>query len=481
MNEGIRKEVDLAAPVARVWSFLTDREKLARWLMDSDFEAAKGASFSFTAEPSGGWDGRIDCHVVELEPERRLSYTWNANDIGAETLVTFELEPIKDGTRLVLTHTRFREALPGAEGRHAAGWFNVLKSLRGALSGPEEGYDWSAFQITSFLEAPVSEVYRSWTTVDGMRSFWADQVTCSRPDGTRRTQDEPYRTGDRIDLTFPTGRATRLEILNLEENRFVLFRFGEDYGWVRVTLSQEDGRTKLVLRQFGFPDDQASRRDIHAHARGWWIFNILNLKSVLGHGRDLRVRHPETAPALGAAYRPGSEPAPETPDWNAFDVYLQIDASPEQVLSRWRTAAGLESFFIARASFDDSSGRDRRSAAGSDAVCETGDRYHWSFIHDFRLEGRVLESTTERMAFTFGGGYAVEVSVRPSGSGTLLHLRQYGMRDEESERVHGWLNCRSCWIYFLTTLKSQTEHGIDLRDHDPETADSISVSYNQPA
>lgn len=32
---------------------------------------------------------------------------------------------------------------------------------------------------------------------------------------------------------------------------------------------------------------------------------------------------------------------------------------------------------------------------------------------------------------------------------------------------------------FLTTLKSQLEHGIDLRDRDPATADSVSVGYNR--
>jgi hypothetical protein len=49
------------------------------------------------------------------------------------------------------------------------------------------------------------------------------------------------------------------------------------------------------------------------------------------------------------------------------------------------------------------------------------------------------------------------------------------MRDDPEDRVQGSLNCRSCWIYFLTALKGQMERGIDLRDRRPETADSISV------
>lgn len=217
--DGIHREIHLAAPVARVWGFLTEPGKVARWLMDSDIEAVEGGRFRFTCEPSGGWDGVIRCQVKEVIEHERLSYTWNANDIGAETLVTFELEAASDGTRLILTHTRFQGALPGAEGRHAAGWYNVLNALRTTLTGPEDGYDWSSFQITSFFDEPVAEVYRRWATAGGMRSFWADRVVCVDPDGAARSPEATYRTGDQIELTFPTEQSTRLRILNLEEDR----------------------------------------------------------------------------------------------------------------------------------------------------------------------------------------------------------------------------------------------------------------------
>jgi uncharacterized protein YndB with AHSA1/START domain len=468
-------DIHLAAPIDRVWDHLTDRRKLAQWLMESDISANAGARFTFTAPPSGSWDGRIHCEVKEAVRPALLSFTWNANDIGVETLVTFRLEEASGGTRLILTHARFEGAMPGAEGRHAAGWTQALKSLKTALCGSDPDYDWSAFQITFFVEAPVADVFRLWSTAGGLTRFWADEVACTAPDGSARGDSHPFRNGDRIDLVFPTAASTDLEIINIEKDRFVAFRFGQEYGWVRVAFSEEEGRTRIVLRQFGLPSGGDTPWEVHANARGWWIFNLMNLKSVLLHGRDLRVRDAAAASGLGARYRPGGGTAPAPHDWTRFDVYLYVGAPPQEVLSRWQTPRGIESFFVEKARFTDASGRERPV----DAPAEAGDAYEWCGLHGFTMRGKLRETAAGRVAFTFGSRYEVEVTAAPHGAGTLLHLRQGGMADDAQDRVDGSLNCRSCWIYFLTALKAQSEGGIDLRDRNPATADSISVGFNR--
>lgn len=470
----VRKQIFLAVPVDRVWAFLTNPEKIATWLMDSDLEAEEGARFKFSAPASGQWDGKIYCEIKDVIENEHLSYTWNANDIGSETLVTFDLKPDGKGTRLTLTHSQMEDAMAGAAGRHAAGWTNCLKALANALCGTDPAYDWSIIQLTSFIEAPLCDVFAMWTTSKGMASFWADEVKCTSFEGITRPPGGGYQLGDRLEAAFTPGGGASLEVLNIERDNFLLFSFGEDYGWVRVALSEEGGRTRLELRHFGLPDDDRDQWETHVNARGWWAFILENMKSVLLHGHDLRDRRPETAGALGAAFQPGGKPAPEDHDWSQFDIFEWIDASPKEVMRRWQTKPGLESFFIAQVDVAKGDGVARSGAEPFQA----GDHYAWRWIHEYAGEGKILDASATEVAFTFGSQFEVNVSASADGSGTLLRLHQSGMADTPEDRVHATLNCRSCWIYFLATLKSQLEHGADLRDKDPVTADAVSVGYN---
>jgi len=339
-----------------------------------------------------------------------------------------------------------------------------------AVDGSSGHYDWSEFQITYFVDASIEDVYRLWATADGMTRFWADQITVVDAGGEAKPGGAEYDNGDRLHLRFPTQSETDLEILNIERNKFVLFSFCEDYGWVHVSLSTEGARTRVVLRQFGMPDDVQSRWEVHANARGWWIANLMNIQSVLVHGNDLRVREPAAANGLGVLYQPCDEATPRTHDWNVFDVHLYLDGSPAEVLRYWQTAEGFTRFFVAEMTVG--------SGNGDETTLAPGSRYSWRGIHDYSSEGQFLRITDELVEFSFGTRYQVIVSVTPLGTGTRLHLRQSGMGDEDSEQVHGALNCRSCWIYFLVNLKSIVEYGIDLRDRNPATADAISVEFN---
>ena len=106
MERALRFDVTYPYPPAKVWKVLTTREHLAAWLMANDFEPRAGHKFRFTAKPVGGWDGIVNCEVLEIVPERRLAFTWTSNVI--DTKVTFLLEPDGNGTRLTLLHTGFK-------------------------------------------------------------------------------------------------------------------------------------------------------------------------------------------------------------------------------------------------------------------------------------------------------------------------------------------------------------------------------------
>ena len=66
-------ERDLSAPPEKLWRALTEPLVIAEWLMQTDFAPTVGLRFKL----SGDWGGVLDGEVLEVEPPRRLSYTWN--------------------------------------------------------------------------------------------------------------------------------------------------------------------------------------------------------------------------------------------------------------------------------------------------------------------------------------------------------------------------------------------------------------------
>jgi uncharacterized protein YndB with AHSA1/START domain len=109
-TQSIAQEYDLPYPPAKVWRALTEPELLARWLMNNDMQPTVGKSFTFRMEPTKWWDGIVHCEVLEIEPLKRLGYTWRSGPESSplDTVVTWTLTPTPSGgTRLSLEHSGF--------------------------------------------------------------------------------------------------------------------------------------------------------------------------------------------------------------------------------------------------------------------------------------------------------------------------------------------------------------------------------------
>ncbi len=107
MRHDIRLEAVYRHSVERVWEALTSPEAIADWLMENDFKPEVGHQFRLTDPDARGWRGYVDCEVLEVDPPRRLSYSWVGDERIPTTTVTFSLEEVDGGTRLVLEHTGF--------------------------------------------------------------------------------------------------------------------------------------------------------------------------------------------------------------------------------------------------------------------------------------------------------------------------------------------------------------------------------------
>jgi uncharacterized protein YndB with AHSA1/START domain len=115
---------DLPHEPAKVWRALTDPALMAQWLMKTDMPAEAGKAFTFRAEPMPNWDGIVHSEILELEPQRRLRYTWKGGPaaIQLDTVVTWSLVPVAGGTRLELEHSGFKATTGPAYGGAKYGW-----------------------------------------------------------------------------------------------------------------------------------------------------------------------------------------------------------------------------------------------------------------------------------------------------------------------------------------------------------------------
>lgn len=91
----------------RVWQVLTDPALLSKWLMKNDFKAEVGHRFYFQTKASVGFNGIVQCEVIEVDPPHRLVYTWAGGPLSHPTTVRWTLEPVNQGTKLTLDHDGF--------------------------------------------------------------------------------------------------------------------------------------------------------------------------------------------------------------------------------------------------------------------------------------------------------------------------------------------------------------------------------------
>jgi uncharacterized protein YndB with AHSA1/START domain len=134
----------LPGPIERVWEYLTNPEKRARWFAGGPMELKAGGKYTLNfkhknlspgEEPPGEYRQvqdpgvTFEGTVLRSDPPRLLAYTFDE-----ESEVTFELTPQDNKVVLVLTHRSKGVDLPSLHG-YASGWHTHLALLIAILEG----------------------------------------------------------------------------------------------------------------------------------------------------------------------------------------------------------------------------------------------------------------------------------------------------------------------------------------------------------
>ena len=123
----------------KIWRALTQGPLLEEWLMKNDFQPVVGRRFNFRSTPLPHWNGVVDCQVLEIEPNARLSYSWNASGEeaadGLKSTVTWTLTRTKVGTHLRMEHSGFRPKDESNFQGASYGWQRFFGGLERVLAG----------------------------------------------------------------------------------------------------------------------------------------------------------------------------------------------------------------------------------------------------------------------------------------------------------------------------------------------------------
>lgn len=120
-------EREIPYPAEKVWRALTQPHLIQEWLMKNDFAPKVGHKFDFTAD----W-GSVACRVKAIEPNKSLSYTWDA--MGLESVVTWTLTPRGKGTHLRMEQVGFKPDQGQAYAGAKFGWQRFFGELEKVLA-----------------------------------------------------------------------------------------------------------------------------------------------------------------------------------------------------------------------------------------------------------------------------------------------------------------------------------------------------------
>lgn len=99
----LQAEIDINAPVSKVWELVADLKKMSQWSPQCRVMKPLGTLRPGTRTINLNRRGPLfwptTCRITEFVPEQKLGFRVNENN----TVWTYELEPTEAGTRLVET------------------------------------------------------------------------------------------------------------------------------------------------------------------------------------------------------------------------------------------------------------------------------------------------------------------------------------------------------------------------------------------
>ena len=151
-------------------------------------------------------------------------------------------------------------------------------------------FDWTRFSVRININAPIEQLYRAWTSQQGIEHWFLRMSEYRTADGRLRKPSEEVEKGDTYKWRwhgYPDSVTEEGTVLELNGKDMFRFSFGKA-GNCTVKIYTEQGQTITELIQDQIPDDEKGREYYHVGCKTGWTFHLANMKSIFEGGKDLR-------------------------------------------------------------------------------------------------------------------------------------------------------------------------------------------------
>lgn len=131
MSKAIKLTTTYDHSVEDVWEALTNKDAMSEWLMPCNIEPIVGNHFQFKTKSYPGFNGIVNCEVLEVVKHQKLSFSWSGGSLK-NTIVTFELKPNGTKTDLYFEHSGFEGFFNKVIVNRilANGWLNKILTIQ---------------------------------------------------------------------------------------------------------------------------------------------------------------------------------------------------------------------------------------------------------------------------------------------------------------------------------------------------------------
>lgn len=152
--------------------------------------------------------------------------------------------------------------------------------------------DWSSFEERVIIDAPLADIFQAWNTSKGLCTWFLRSAAFYNSAGILRSDEEAVQKGDALVWHwhgYPDEVFERRQILSTNHTNKIEFSFTGS-SKVSVEISELATLHLLSLKQTGIANEPDPQKNLRIQCARGWLYYLMNLKSVLEGGLDLRIK-----------------------------------------------------------------------------------------------------------------------------------------------------------------------------------------------